>query len=136
MQAPTISELLQAPIVQQAIEQAWLDSEPADARRRHEEGGWVYADTSSGSLSVRRAPSGAQAMLDLGAPPFVTGSVVVSTFHTHPNPTAEGWNPRPSDADTRSAGLLGGPTTACTLPAPTPGAVDCREIRDIHNGSA
>jgi hypothetical protein len=109
MPAPTISELLQAPIVRQALEEAWLDSEPADALRRHEEGGWVYADTSSGALSVRRAPPGAQAMLNLSAPPFIPGSVIVATFHTHPNPTAEGWNPRPSDADTRSATLLGVP---------------------------
>src|SRR4051812_24993779 len=99
MQAPKISELLRAPIVQQALEQAWLDSEPGNVRRRHEEGGWVYADTTSGSLSITRALPGAQAMLDLSAPPLVPGSVVVATFHTHPNPTADGWNPRPSDAD-------------------------------------
>jgi proteasome lid subunit RPN8/RPN11 len=58
---------------------------------------------------VRRAPAGAQAALDLSAPPVVAGAVVVATFHTHPNPSAEGWKPGPSAADTQSAWLLGVP---------------------------
>jgi len=48
-------------------------------------------------------------MLDLSSPEIVPGSVVVATFHTHPNPSAEGWNPEPSDEDTESAWLLGVP---------------------------
>ncbi len=48
-------------------------------------------------------------MLDLGTPPLVVGSMIVATFHTHPNPTAEGWDPQPSPADTRSAEILGVP---------------------------
>jgi hypothetical protein len=109
LQAPTASELLHDPTVREALERAWIDSLPADPARRHEEGGWIYMDLTSGAISVARTPSGAQAMLDVTNPPVVPGSTVVATFHTHPNPTAEGWDPRPSVADTRSAWLLGVP---------------------------
>lgn len=109
MQAPTASELLEDATVQQALEAAWHDSMPDDPIRRHEEGGWVYMDATSGVLSVQRAPAGGRAVLDLGTPPIVAGSVVVATFHTHPNPADEGWNPRPSKDDTQSAWLLGVP---------------------------
>src|SRR5262245_16124158 len=109
MQAPTISELLNEPIVQQVLEQAWTDSLPHDPAQRHEEGGWIYFDTTTGAISVQRAPAGARAALDLTSPPVVPGSVVVATFHTHPNPSAEGWEPGPSAADTQSAWLLGVP---------------------------
>lgn len=66
-------------------------------------------DSATGTLVVRRAPAGAQASLDLAAPPVVPGAVVVATFHTHPNPSAEGWQSGPSKADTQSAWLLGVP---------------------------
>jgi hypothetical protein len=103
MTAPTATELFAKPVVLQAMEDAWVSSIPSDPARRHEEGGWIYAHTTSGELSVRRAGPGAQAGLDLSSPPIITGCVVVATFHTHPNPTAEGWNPRPSPEDTQSA---------------------------------
>src|SRR5262245_32942529 len=109
MQAPTTAELLNHPAVQAALEQAWQDSSPSDSIQRHEEGGWVYMDTSTGVISVQRAPAGARAVLDLNSPPLVSGSVVVATFHTHPNPSAEGWEPGPSPADTQSAWILGVP---------------------------
>lgn len=109
MQAPTIAELLNDTSVQQALEQAWTDSLPSDPAQRHEEGGWIYTDTTTGAISVLCAPAGAQAVLDLTAPPLVKGSVVVATFHTHPNPSAEGWYPGPSVSDTQSAWLFGVP---------------------------
>jgi hypothetical protein len=109
VQAPTATALLNDPAVRHALEQAWVDSLADDPALRHEEGGWVYLDRTTGTLAVRRAPAGGQAMLDLNTPPAVPGSVVVATFHTHPNPSAEGWDPGPSDADTRSAWLLGVP---------------------------
>jgi hypothetical protein len=109
MRAPTAAELLAHPIVQQALEQAWLDSLPAEPARRHEEGGWVYMEVATGTIMVRRAPAGAQTMLDLNTPPTVPGAMVVATFHTHPNPSAEGWEPGPSEPDVRSAWLLGVP---------------------------
>ncbi len=109
MQAPTASELLTDPAVRQALEQAWADSVPGAAAQRHEEGGWVYLDTTTRSLSARRARAGTRATLDLNTPPVVPNSVVVATFHTHPNPSAEGWDPGPSAADTQSAWILGVP---------------------------
>ena len=109
MQAPTVANLLKDPIVRQALEQAWMDSLAADPAQRHEEGGWVYADTTTGAITVQRAPAGVRASLDLNTPPIVPDAVVVATFHTHPNPSAEGWNPGPSAADTRSAWLFGVP---------------------------
>jgi len=109
MQAPTVANLLKDLIVRQALEQAWMDSLPADPAQRHEEGGWVFADTTTGTISVQRAPAGVRASLDLNTPPLVPGAVVVATFHTHPNPSAEGWAPGPSAADTRSAWLFGVP---------------------------
>jgi hypothetical protein len=109
MQAPTAADLLNELVVQQALEQAWNDSLPGDPVRRHEEGGWIYMDTTTGRVAVRRAAAGAQAELDLSTPPVVPGAVVVATFHTHPNPTAEGWEPGPSAEDTQSAWLFGVP---------------------------
>ena len=109
MQAPTTSELLNDPGVQQGLELAWTDSLPSDPARRHEEGGWIYTDTTTGTISVQRAPAGARAALDLNLPPVVNSSVVVATFHTHPNPSAEGWHPGPSVEDTQSAWLFGVP---------------------------
>ena len=109
MQAPTAADLLNEPVVRQALEQAWKDSLPDDAVQRHEEGGWVYMDTATGAIVVCRAAAGAQTMLDLDTPPVVPGAVPVATFHTHPNPSAEGWKPGPSAADTESAWLFGVP---------------------------
>src|SRR5262245_24749669 len=103
MQAPTAADLLNDPIVQQALEDAWRDSIPGDSAQRHEEGGWVYMDAATGAVSVGRAAAGGRAVIDLDHPPIVPGSVVVATFHTHPNPSAEGWDPGPSAADTQSA---------------------------------
>ena|SRR5579872_6702703 len=109
MRAPTAAEMLIDPTVLRALEQAWTDSLPAEPTRRHEEGGWVYMDPVTGRLSVRRAPAGTQAVLDMSAPPILAGSVIVGTFHTHPNPTSEGWYPGPSVEDTQSAWFLGVP---------------------------
>ena len=109
MQAPGFEELLNDPTVKLALEQAWTDSKPDDPTHRHEEGGWVYVNMITGSIFVRRAPAGGKATLDVNSPPLIVDSVVVATFHTHPNPSAEGWNPGPSDADTISAWALGVP---------------------------
>lgn len=109
MHAPTAAELLADPIIQAALEEAWILSLPDDPANRHEEGGWVYVNVASGAIQVRRAAPGGQAELDVDSPPTVLGCVVVATFHTHPNPSAEGWDPGPSDADTISADLLGVP---------------------------
>jgi hypothetical protein len=41
MQAPTAADLLNEPVVQRALEEAWIDSVAADPVQRHEEGGWI-----------------------------------------------------------------------------------------------
>ena len=51
----------------------------------HEEGGWIYLNLITGSLATRRAAAGGQANINLGGPPDVADSIVVGTFHTHPN---------------------------------------------------
>jgi len=101
--------LLSDPVVIAAAEQAWNDSMPGDPNLRHEEGGWIYLDLSTGQLVIRRAGAGSQAGLDLANPPVILGSVVVGTFHTHPNPTADGWDPGPSLTDTAAANYTGVP---------------------------
>ena len=108
-QAPTATELLADPIVQAALAQAWVDSLPHDPLGRHEEGGWVYMDVATGVISVRRAQRVDEATIYLSNPLLVAGSVVVATFHTHPNPSSEGWNPGPSGSDEISASFLGVP---------------------------
>src|SRR5271165_1291375 len=99
VQSPTASELQANPTVRQAIKQAWIDSQPDDPVNRHEEGGWIYSDTNTGQISVRRQLSGGASAIDLNDPPMVSGSVLVGLFHTHPNPSAEGWEPGPSPQD-------------------------------------
>jgi hypothetical protein len=93
--------LLANPLVVKALDQAWIDSEPGDSAKRHEEGGWIYLDVASGVITIRRASPGTTAEIDLTQPPLVSGSMVVGKFHTHPNPTAEGWDPGPSTNDQR-----------------------------------
>src|SRR3954463_7939085 len=106
---PTADELLAEPVVRQEMEAAWTDSLADDPANRHEEGGWVYQDIATGRIAVRRAPPGSMRRLDLGNPPLVPGSVIVGTYHTHPNPTADGWEPGPSAVDVRNAALSGVP---------------------------
>jgi hypothetical protein len=96
---PTAAELLADPVVQQALQQAWIDSQPNDPGQRHEEGGWLYMNLKTGKLIARRAPRGVQFAIDLDNPPLVLDAVVVGIFHTHPNPSSEGWTTGPSASD-------------------------------------
>jgi hypothetical protein len=66
-------------------------------------------DPTTQVISIRRALAGARATLDLNTPAVVLGSMIVATFHTHPNPSTEGWEPGPSMDDTQSAKILGVP---------------------------
>jgi hypothetical protein len=106
---PTATELMNAPIVMQALAQAWIDSRADDPAQRHEEGGWIYMDLSTGDLTIQRAARGLTAAIDLSIPPLNSGSIVVGKFHTHPNPSAEGWNPGPSPGDRLVDDLHGAP---------------------------
>ena len=96
-------------IVLNALDAAWVDSRPDDAIARHEEGGWIYMNTITGEISIRRATPGAMAGIDLSSPPIVVGTILVGVFHTHPNPTAEGWDPGPSVSDQLIDNLNGVP---------------------------
>jgi hypothetical protein len=107
--APTIDELQQNPLVLQALEDAWKDSLPHDPAARHEEGGWLFMNLKTGAILVDRAPAGLQAEFEIGNPPLHPDCVLIGTFHTHPNPTAEGWDPGPSDTDEELLAALGLP---------------------------
>lgn len=108
-EAPSADQLRQHPVVQAALEAAWVDSIPDDPLRRHEEGGWVYLDPDTGEVTVVRAPAGRTASIDLNNPPELPGRFLVGKFHTHPNPTAEGWDPGPSAGDVRVDAIHGVP---------------------------
>jgi len=99
LEAPPAEELAQHPVVRAALDAAWTDSLPDDPIRRHEEGGWIYLDPTTGTISVTRARSGRRSAIGLSNPPEVAGCFVVGKFHTHPNPTTEGWDPGPSAGD-------------------------------------
>ena len=107
--APTASELLNDPAVQAALDQAWIDSQPGDPVQRHEEGGWIYLNLTTGQMTMQRAAQGLTDEIDLSNPPVVMGAVVVGIFHTHPNPIAEGWYPGPSPDDRYLDALVGVP---------------------------
>jgi hypothetical protein len=106
---PTASELLAHPDVVQALAEAWADSQINDATNRHEEGGWIYLDLLTGAILTRRAPKGTRSRLSLADPPQLPNHVIVGTFHTHPNPTAEGWESGPSKQDEKAARYSGVP---------------------------
>lgn len=107
--APTAAELEANPVVQAALATAWADSLPDDPVQRHEEGGYVYVNATTGEVVVRRVPSGGRDALDLSVPPLLPGCYVVATFHTHPNPSTLGFDPTPSSDDYREADGSGVP---------------------------
>ena len=98
-EAPTAAELQRNSVVQAALEAAWNDSQADDPMLRHEEGGWIYLKPTSGAVTVIRASAGQESAIDLNDPPEIDGSFVIGKFHTHPNPSSEGWDPRPSRDD-------------------------------------
>jgi hypothetical protein len=98
-QAPAAAKLLADPVVQAALDQAWIDSQADDPAARHEEGGWIYLDPQTGKIMTQRAPQGTGHQIDLKHPRLIPGSVIVGKFHTHPNTSAEGWLAGPSQGD-------------------------------------
>lgn len=109
MDAPTASELQAHPVVQVAFAAAWADSFPDDPALRHEEGGYIYMNPTTGEVAIRRASPGKRKSLDLSSPPPVPGHYLVATYHTHPNPVADGYDPTPIDDDIREANGSGVP---------------------------
>jgi hypothetical protein len=106
---PTASELLARSEVIQALVGAWADSRVNDPTDRHEEGGWIYLELSTGVIVTRRAPAGTRSRLSLANPPLLPNHVIVGTFHTHPNSASEGWETGPSVQDERAASNSGVP---------------------------
>lgn len=103
MDAPTASELQTNPVVQAAFAAAWADSFPDDPALRHEEGGYIYMNPTTGEVVTRRAKPGHRNVIDLSSPPHLPGFYLVGTYHTHPNPPVDGYDPTPSDDDIREA---------------------------------
>ena len=99
MDAPTADELRVHPVVIAAFEAAWADSFPDNPALRHEEGGYVYRNPTTGEVVIRRALPGTRLALSLNSPPLVAGAFLVATYHTHPNPISEGNDPDPSKDD-------------------------------------
>ena len=82
----------------------------AAAPAAHEEGGWIYLNLITGNLTTRRAVAGGQAAINLtNNAPLVGDSVIIGTFHTHPNVGACWGAVFPSGADTANAGTRGLP---------------------------
>ena len=108
-QPPTASELLADPNVIQGLLEAWADSEVDDPTNRHEEGGWIYLELSTGVIVTRKAASGTRSRLSLANPPLLPNHAIVGTFHTHPNPASEGWETEPSQQDELAARYTGVP---------------------------
>jgi hypothetical protein len=98
-QAPTATELLANPVVQAALDQAWIDSQADNPATRHEEGGWIYLDLTTSQITTVRATRGILDGINLNNPPIVSDSIVVGKLHTHPNPELEGWTQGPSPSD-------------------------------------
>lgn len=95
-------ELTETDEVLVALRQAWTESFPLDPVLRHEEGGWIFQNRQSGAIHIVRADSGELDFIELLDPPEFEGEMLVATFHTHPNPAAEGWYTGPSEDDTDS----------------------------------
>lgn len=66
-------------------------------------------DMTTGDIIVRRQAEGRQASIDLSSPPILSGFIVVGKFHTHPNPSSEGWAPGPSRRDLKVDAIHGVP---------------------------
>jgi hypothetical protein len=99
MDAPTAAELEAHPVVQAAFAVAWADSLADDPTLRHEEGGFIYANATTGEIVIRRAPPGDRDSIDLSYPPAVSECFLVATYHTHPLPSRRGFDPTPSSHD-------------------------------------
>ena len=110
---PTAVELLRHSQVILAISDAWAESLADNPTDRHEEGGWIYMDLSTGGIECRRAPSGTRSRLSLASPPHLPNHIIVGTFHTHPNPASDGWETGPSTQDERAANYSGVPWLIC-----------------------
>lgn len=109
MDALSAADLRVHPLVVTAFAAAWADSFADDPKLRHEEGGWIYQHATSGEVVIRRTLPGLRNRILLSCPPPVADYFLVATYHTHPNPTAQGWLPDPSPDDYYNGDVTGVP---------------------------
>jgi hypothetical protein len=99
--APTHGELIANPIAIAELRAVWAASNPTlnpPGGTQHEEGGWVYMNIITNLITVSRAPGGGGAIINLAGPPVIADSIVVGTYHTHPN-LGPAWTAGPSGPD-------------------------------------
>lgn len=72
IKAPSVTDLLRSPVVRRALERAWQDSCVDNAKKRHEEGGWIYFRLEDGKIFTRRAARGGTVTIDLWNPPILS----------------------------------------------------------------
>ncbi len=114
---PDFNNLTANHTMRTSFQQAWQASNASihPNHGQHEEGGWIYLNIITGGLSVQRQAAGAQAAINLSAPPVHADSVVIAKFHTHPN-LGPHWVHGPSGADTHVDALQGVPDVVIAQP--------------------
>jgi RHS repeat-associated protein len=83
-----LDEITDDPVVRNAFEKAWEDSQAYDPDKRHEEGGWISKQNRK--RTIQRWPSGKTKSIVI-EPPIIDPE---ASFHTHPNPPPE-WRQEP-----------------------------------------
>jgi hypothetical protein len=106
-QSENVLNPLTDPSIIAELRRAWRESQPDDPVNRHEEGGYILLNPDL-SYGVERWSRGGQFLitpLPLDSTNCYNGSVVASTFHTHPNPPLDEdgreWEQAPSESDRR-----------------------------------
>ncbi|MBM3241742.1 hypothetical protein FJZ31_36165 [Candidatus Poribacteria bacterium] len=99
------ADALSLPEVRRGMREAWERSEADAPEKRHEEGGYIGL-CPDGSLQVVPWPQGERGLIEMperNADGKYKGIFVISSYHTHPNPTIdeEGrrWEQSPSEID-------------------------------------
>jgi hypothetical protein len=104
---PDLNQLLQDPLVNAELRQAWYESRPHapevgrgnPGSRKHEQGGFIYWNRRTNRLEIQRVSAGRRDGLADLPPVPPPGREMVGSFHTHPNTLAEGYGSDPSPAD-------------------------------------
>ena len=99
------ADVLSSPEVRRGMREAWERSEADAPEKRHEEGGYIVL-CPDGSFQVIQWPQGERGLIEMpeiDADGKYKGLFVVSSYHTHPNPSIdeEGrrWEQSPSEID-------------------------------------
>jgi hypothetical protein len=94
-QSPTGEELIKNPEVKKTLDAAWAASNVSakNPDNWRENGGYIFLNVVSGSISTMKAAPGNWGQMALPSPDLKTipeDSIVVAVFHTHPNPDRAG----------------------------------------------